>query len=167
MAFGLDGLFTAVRVGSSSWQLQRLDLVSLETWIVDDELRGGHFVDLMLAPSSRYLLEGDFEEQRVVLYELAPGGAHKRAFGGPRSLPIGFVRSPDGDGELALTTADDDRHGLLAWSAATGERVAELPSAAGRLVCAVGSLDSGKAMWVAYDLRRGGRVEVEIVAFPR
>jgi hypothetical protein len=32
--------------------------------------RGGHFIDLRVSASGRYLLEGDFEDDGALLYDL-------------------------------------------------------------------------------------------------
>jgi hypothetical protein len=151
IAFGLDRLFTAARVASSKWELRRFDLVTMQSHVVDDDLRGKHFVDLMLSPSARYLLEGDHEERGAMLYDVGGGvTAGRRQLGAKGALPVGFL----GDGlvgeELACTTVEGARTGLTVWSTSSGERLAaDLPFARAKRVTNVGSLRGGRAMWIA------------------
>lgn len=165
-AFGLDCLFTAART-SDKWQLHQLNLVSMKNWVIDDELRGGHFVDLFVAPSTRYLLEGDFEDVGAVLYDLADGGAYKHVLG-KRVKPVGFLGGHSRDEDLAITTSDVANEGLYAWSTKTQERVAEWPFAKGKHVRQVGSMLGGKAMWMQWWRAAKDRTivwHVEIIRF--
>ncbi len=143
--FGLDSVFTVARK-QSAWHLHRLDLVDWQNYVIDDDVRGKHFVDLFLSPSARYLLEGDFEDDGAVLYHLAEGGAHKSVLG-KKSLPVGFLGAGKFGEELALTTSDTSRLGLRAWSTKTGELFAALPCGKGKRITQAGSLLGGKAMW--------------------
>lgn len=145
-AFGLDSVFTAARKGNK-WQLHRLDLVDLKNWVVDDDLRGKHFVDLIISPSSQYLLEGDFEDDGAVLYHLADGGAHRSKLGN-KVLPVGFLGAADHGEELALTTGEVSRRGLTVWSTKTGERLTALPFGNDKRITQVGSMLGGKALWL-------------------
>lgn len=154
VAFGVDSIYSAARVGRG-WQLQRLDLVTFEREVVDDELRGKHFVDLFLSPSSRYLLEGDFEDSCVVLYRLAPGGAHKQELA-KGALPLGFLATESGE-ELAITSNEGSRLGLCAWSTQTGELVATLPVGEGKRVTRVGPLLGGRGMWFSWWSSKSGK----------
>jgi len=149
VAAGLDRVFTAERVNAHDWHLRRLDLVSLESTVVDEDLRGRHFVDLLLSPDGRHLLEGDQEERGAVLYALTDGGG-KRTLGGAGTLPVGFLRSHGRRGELALTTVAE-RRGLRAWSVATGELAhASVEALADRRVVFAGSLRGGEGIWALW-----------------
>lgn len=147
-AFGLDGVFTAARK-KQGWHLHRLDFVTLQNHVIDDDLRGKHFVDLFMSPSAHYLLEGDFEDDGAMLYHLADGGAH-RAVLGRNVMPVGFLGAADYGEELALTTADGRREGLSVWSTKTNELVATLPVGKGKRITQAGSLLGGKALWLQW-----------------
>ena len=167
-ACGLAGIFSASRVASGRWQLQRLDRVTLASSVVDDNMRGGHFVDLMLSPNERFLLEGDHEEGGCAVYDLV-GDRARRMLGDKGVLPVGFLAATGEHEELALTTSAGER-GLAAWSAVSGEAVAwDLPFAEGKRVLGAGSLRDGRAVWLLYRQRVGGEsvVHLEVVAVRR
>lgn len=167
-AFGLDGVFTAARK-NKAWHLHRLDLVDLENHVIDDDLRGKHFVDLFMSPSAHYMLEGDFEDKGAVLYHLANGGAHRSLLGN-RVTPLGFLGAADYGEELAVTTGEVSRKGITVWSTKTSEKIAELPFVRGERFSQVGSMLGGKALWLQrleYKKNRSIVYHLEIVKFPR
>jgi len=169
-ALGLDRMFTAARVASSRWELRRFDLVTMKSRVVDADLRGKHFVDLMLSPSTRYLLEGDFEDRGAVLYDVG-GEAPKRTLGQKGMVPVGFLGEAAFGEELVWTTAGPTRLGLTAWSSRTGAVIArDLPFAKGRRITRVGSLLGGRRMWVAsWAVRKVRSIEyaLQLVAFDK
>lgn len=167
-AFGLDGVLTVARK-DRAWHLHRLDLVDLQNHVIDDDVRGKHFVDLFISPSAHYLLEGDFEDDGAVLYHLADGGAHKSLLG-KKAWPVGFLGAGDWGEELALTSGETSRLGLRAWSTKTGELFAELPCGKGKRITQAGSLLGGKAMWFQWwPAPKGATIgrHLRVVAFGR
>lgn len=167
-AFGLDGVFTAARK-TKGWHLHRLDLVDLQNHVIDDDLRGKHFVDLSMSPSAHYLLEGDFEDKGAMLYHLADGGAH-RSLLGDKVMALGFLGAADYGEELALTTGEVSRKGITVWSTKTSKKIIELPFVRGERVSQVGSMLGGKALWLQRTAAKKDRsivYHLEIVQFAR
>lgn len=168
IAFGLDRLFTAARVASNKWELRRFDLVTMQSHVVDDDLRGRHFVDLMLSPGGRYLLEGDHEDRGAILYDVVRLRGGKQLLGQKGVMPVGFLGDAWCGEELACTTASR-RAGLSFWSTRTGERIVEgCPCVAGRRIDSVGSLRGGRGMWASsWAVGEGRSIEytLQVVAF--
>lgn len=167
-AFGLDSVFTAARK-KRAWHLHSLNLVDFQNHVIDDDVRGGHFVDFFISPSAHYLMEGDFEDDGAVLYHLADGGAHKFVLG-KKALPIGFLGAGKWGQELALTTTDTSRLGMRAWSTKTGDLYADIPCGKGKRITQAGSLLGGKAMWFQWWVTAEGRSierHLEVVTFSR
>ena len=168
LAFAPGSLFTAARVASSRWELRRLDLVSLQTTVLDRDLRGRHFVDLLASPSGRWLLEGDFEERGAVVYEVGLAApVTGRLLGAKGVMPVGFLVVA-GE-EYALTTAGPTRVGLTVWSTAGEVIAADLPWAAGLRIERAGGLRGGRGLWVtSWKAREDRSIEsaLHVVSLP-
>lgn len=142
-----DFLLHGRRAGSHDWRVERVAFEPAERSTIDDDARGGHFIDLRVSPSGRAALEGDFEDDGAVLYDLT-GARPRRVLGGDGVLPVGFQRFAGGR-EVALTTAAT-RAGLAVWSLDGELLVPSVKALAGKRVTGAGPLLDGAAVWVTW-----------------
>lgn len=137
----------AIYYGTRSWgpyQIRRLNLETQEEIIVDPEARAGHFIDLMPSPSGRFLVEGDFEDDGMRVYDLAHD--HRAQMVGKRgSVFVGW----DQPSELMLI-AGGDALGIEVWSPETGEHLATVTALAARQIHRVETTADGRLFVVRW-----------------
>ena len=149
MPRSLDSLFVAQREHGNSFRLVRLGLTDLNESVIDGELRGKHFVDLIASPRRRALAEGDFEDRGTVLYDLSDQTVRKHSIGTEGVMPVGFAQIAGN--ECLLTTAGPKRTGLSMWSITDGRPVAEdLEWARGKRIVSAGSALRGQRIWMQW-----------------
>jgi hypothetical protein len=139
----------AQRLDARTWNLLAFDLGSRVATVLDPDLRGGHFVDLWAAPSGRFVVEGDFEEQGLARYGFTANEGARAEFGPELSaVGCGSLRVDGESVDVLFALSRRDRGELVAVRLSDLTRLdRSLPRSEELGVDEVGTFAGGLGMW--------------------
>lgn len=156
----------AVRTDTTVWHLEAFDTTTGTSRRLDDNLRGGHFVDLAASADGRFLVEGDFEEAGIGRYRLDTDEPQHQLFGEARGfLGCASLRHGDAVVDAVLLPPPLDANELTALRLDDGNLVAvTLPGIGSRRPERAGTVLSGAVLWTVLSTDRDRRIE--FIALP-
>lgn len=137
----------ARRLDTKTWNLLAFDLDARASKVLDADLRGGHFVDLLAAPSGRFVVEGDFEEPGLARYGFVGADAARAEFAGDlRAVGCGLLRVRGEPVEVLFALSQREPGELRAFRFDDRTRVEGALPGAGPLDV-VGTFANGLGLW--------------------
>lgn len=117
----------ARRDTSFDWSIRSIDLAAPDADTpVDADARGGHFINLSIDRSGRWICECDFEEGAPKIYDLQEE-RDVRTLGERKTKFLGFDATIEGEAPLVFLTAQSDQP-LSVWDVDGNEQVTGIAS---------------------------------------